>query len=65
MMELLLQVCDPGKRDDEGRDVFHNIAESGNEDIWLVLLRRHVGFGLYKDNAGRTILHQAASGGQY
>ena len=62
-MKLLLQVCDPGKRDDEGCDVFHYAAESGNEDIWSVLLRRHVECDFYEDNASRTILHHAASGG--
>jgi len=62
-MELLLQVCDPGKRDDEGCDVFHHAAESGNEDIWSVLLRRRVECDFYEDNASRTILHHAASGG--
>jgi ankyrin repeat protein len=62
-MELLLQVCDPGKRDDEGCDVLHHAAESGSEDIWSVLLRRHVECDFYEDNAGRTILHHAVSGG--
>jgi ankyrin repeat protein len=63
IMELLLQVCDPGKRDDEGCDVFHHAAESGNEDIWSVLFRRYVECDFYEDNASRTILHHAASGG--
>lgn len=63
VMELLLQVCDPGKRDDEGCDAFHHAAESGNEDIWSVLLRRHLACDFYADNASRTILHHAASGG--
>ena len=63
MMELLLQVCDLSKRDDEGCDVFHHAAEGGNEDIWSVLLRRHIECDFYKDNASRTILHHAASSG--
>ena len=63
MMELLLRVYEPGKRDDEGCDVFHHAAESGNEDIWSVLLRKPVECDFYRDNASRTILHHAASGG--
>ena len=63
MMVLLLQVCDLGKRDDEGCDMSNHVVESGNEDIWSVLLRRYVEYDFYKDNASRTILHHAASGG--